>query len=699
MGGLGKTRLSLQIAADMMDAFPDGVWFIDLAPIRDESLVPSVTAQVLGVQEEPGRSLTETLCAHLKPRKLFLIFDNCEHLVGASATLANALLRAAPDVRMIATTREALRVPGEQTYPVFPLAVPDRAANVATLSRSDAVQLFMDRAQLQKPGFMLTEKEAPAVAELVGRLEGIPLALELAAARMRALSIQDINKRLDDRFKLLTGGGRVLLERQQTLRALVAWSYDILQENEQRLLERLSVFVGGFDLDAAEAVCGADPLTSDDVLDLLTSLVEKSLVMTDESESSARYKQLETIRDFAREYLIKRDDAADIEVRHCNHYFVMAKAANTGIQGPEQAEWTKRIEAELDNLRAGINLSLEGRTDPFIAIKFEVALMGFRMFRGYSGEGRKYIRAALALPAVQASDLARAYALYVGGVLADDQSDYAEARNMLEQCLTLHRGLGEPINIAGSLSSLAQVRLRQGDAESARDYEEEALALFRQLGARIEEAISIGHLGDICMYLSEDDEARKHYEQCLAIARATSNHELEGECERMLGEIMLERGDLSAARTQFTRSLEVCKAAEDKRGEVMALWGTGKADAAGGDSDAARAKLAEALRAFKAFEMNAQVLGCLEDHARLMQSLGRTDAAVRLYATVESFRERRALKRPPRTVQRWTHAIAAARAELGDAAFDAAWADGRALELDGAIRFALEPVDAARVTA
>ena len=219
-------------------------------------------------------------------------------------------------------------MPGEQTYPVLPLAVPERTASVEALSRSEAVQLFVERAQLQKPGFSLTEREAPAVAELCARLEGIPLALELAAARMRSLSVQEINKRLHDRFKLLTSGGRVLLERQQTLRALVAWSYDLLQESEQRLLERLSVFAGGFDLEAVENVAGTEPLAPEDILDLLTSLVEKSLVMVDEGDDGSRYRQLETIREFAREYLNRRDDDATVTaVRHCDHFLALAKAA------------------------------------------------------------------------------------------------------------------------------------------------------------------------------------------------------------------------------------------------------------------------------------------------------------------------------------------------------------------------------------
>jgi predicted ATPase/class 3 adenylate cyclase len=699
MGGLGKTRLSLQIAADLMDAYPDGVWFVDLAPIRDASLVPSVTAQVLGLQEELGRPLTQTLCAHLKQRKTFLILDNCEHLVNPCATLANALLRAAPDVRIIATSREALRVPGEQTYPVLPLAVPDRAASVETLSRSEAVQLFMDRAQLQKPGFALNEKEAPAVAELCARLEGIPLAMELAAARMRSLSVQEINKRLSDRYKLLTGGGRVLLERQQTLRALVAWSYDMLQESEQIFFDRLGVFVGGFELDAAEVVCGAEPLTPQDVLDLLSSLVDKSLVMVDDGQEGSRYRMLETLREYARECLVKRGELAATAVRHCDHFLLLTKTAQDKLRGPEQPEWTRRIEAELDNLRAAIALALEGGTDPILAVKFEVRLLGFWMLRGYSTEGRKNVRAALALPAVQASDIAHAHALYVGAALADNQGDHVEALRMLEACLVLRRGLVNLFDIAATLSTLSLVRLHAGDASSARDGEQEALQIFRQIGDRVGEAIGLLHLGEICAYVADDTSARQHLEQCLKIARDVDSREIEAECERMLGELALEAGDLPAARAQFAQSLEVCREAGDKRNEATAVWWMGRADLAGGDTDSARAKLGEALRAFRAFEMNTELVSCIEDHARLLQSVGIAGDAVRLHAAAAAYRDRFKLSRPPRSEQRWRASAAAARELAGDAAFDAAWLDGQGWTLMEASERALAPAAATPVAA
>ena len=651
MGGLGKTRLSLQIGADVLEQYPDGVWFVDLAPIKDPSLVPSVAAQVLGVREEGGRPLVQTLCEHIKEHRLLFVLDNCEHLVSACASLADALLQGAPDVRILATSREGLHIRGEQTYPVLPLGVPDRKAGTESLLRSEAVQLFVERVRLQKPGFVLTEKEAPGVAELCARLEGIPLALELAAARMRSLSVDEINARLHDRFKLLTGGSRIALERQQTLRALVNWSYDLLQPNEQIVLDRLSVFAGGFDLTAAEAVCGADPIMPEDVVDLVTSLVEKSLVMFEQDDGGSRYGMLETIREFAHDHLTKqrygmletirefaqerleqRDDVAATAARHCEYYFGLAKTARDKLTGPDQAEWTRRVEVELDNMRAAIALALAGGVDPVFAAKLETALMRFRILRGYSTEARKNIRAALALPGLQEPNVARGHTLYVGGVLAATQSDLPQATQMLMECLSIRRGLGHPRDIAAALSSLATLHLQRDDAAKARDCEEEALAIFREIGDRMAEGIGLLNLGEISLKLADYGAARDLFEQCLAIAQSIKYQELEGECERDLGELLLAAGDLQAAQARFARSLKVCRDAEDKRNEAIALWGLGKTDAAGGDHEAARTKLAEALRAFEAFGMNAEALDCLEDYAELLRAAGRFDDAVRLQA-------------------------------------------------------------------
>ena len=686
MGGLGKTRLSLQIAEEVMVDYPDGVWFLDLAPIQDPVLIAAEAARVLDVHEEPGRPLIQSLCNHLKTRKTLLIFDNCEHVVKAAADLAAAMLRAAPNVSIVTSSREALRVPGEQAYPILPLPVPRQGDGLEALGRSTAVRLFVERAQLHKPAFALTEREAPAVAELVARLEGIPLALELAAARIRSLTVTDINARLKDRYKLLTGGGRVLQVRQQTLRALVDWSYDLLNPGEQTVLGRLGVFAGGFDLPAAEQVCGGEPLEPEDILDVLGSLVEKSLVMLDERDEGTRYRMLETIRDYAREKEEKGGNAADTQTRHCNHYFAMAKEANRGLKGSQQAEWVQRIETELDNLRGAMTFSLSGGVDPFIAVKFCVAMQGFWILRGYSTEGRAMVRAALAMPEIQASELAQAHALYVGAALAETQSDYGEAQQMLETCLALRRRLGNAVDIAATLSTLALARLSIGDWASARESESEALEIFRSLTDRFGEAIGLLHLGQIEMYVDDDARAKSHLEGCLSLAREIKNQEVEGECERLLGAIAFQVGDLPHARQWLTRSLTVCREAGDKRGDAMAQWWLGRVDLGAAHIDSARARLDTALQAFRAFKMQEELLGCLEDLAALIGQEGDAVRAVRLLATATGSRARLGLAQAPRAERRHQDLKDALQRALPDDAFSAAWNEGRDEALDAAIR-------------
>ncbi|MFP5399811.1 MAG: ATP-binding protein, partial [Gammaproteobacteria bacterium] len=310
MGGLGKTRLALQCATELLAEFPDGAWFLDLVPLREPARVVEEAARLLRVQEEAGRLLLHTLCAQLRERRLLLVVDNCEHLVDAAAALVDALVRAAPDLCVLATSRTVLRLPGERVVPVLPLPLPGVGDDAKALAQSSAVRLFVERARSQRPDFAPDAREAGQVAELVARLEGIPLAIELAAARVRSLAVADINARLADRYRLLTGGSRVAQPRQQTLRALVDWSYELLRPPEQTLLQRLGVFAGGFDLAAAEAVCGADPIDPLDVVDLVDSLVEKSLVMPDRGGERTRYRMLETLREYAREKLDAGGDAA-----------------------------------------------------------------------------------------------------------------------------------------------------------------------------------------------------------------------------------------------------------------------------------------------------------------------------------------------------------------------------------------------------
>jgi predicted ATPase/class 3 adenylate cyclase len=690
MGGLGKTRLSLQAAAELRHLFPDGTWFVDLAPLRDESLVVSEAAQVLGVREESDRPLLQTLCAFLRTRQVLLILDNCEHLIAASSQLANAILRAAPNVRIVASSREPLHVPGEQAYPVLPLPVPVQGERFEALAQSTAVRLFVERARLQKPSFEFTEREAPAIAELVARLEGIPLALELAAARVRSLSVADINARLKDRYKLLTGGGKVLLERQQTLRALVDWSYDLLDEQEQTLLRRFAVFAGGFDLAAAEQVCGAEPLTSDDVLDLLGSLVEKSLVMLDECEEATRYRMLETIRDYAREKLDAAGERNDIGKRHCEHYFTLAKAARDGLRGPEQSLWVGRLEVELDNVRGAMALALTGAVDPFIAVKLAVAMQGFWTLRGYLAEGRNYVRAAIELPAILASDLAKSWALYVGAVLAAAQSDHAAARYMLETCLELRRGLGNDVDIAATLSTLTIARLQSGDVEAAAQGEREALQIFERVGHRFGQAICLLHMAQINEFDGNDAVALDFADQCLAVAREIGHKEIEAESELVHGEIAWGRGDLGAAEGRLRRSLQVSLEAGDKRGSAKAEWWLGRVALARAKPLEARQHLLAAVRAFSEADMREELLGSLEDCSRLALALSRLVDAGYLACAAAALRRRLTLTRTRRDEAGWSEYLRELGERFSEAGFGLALQQEDTIEIRDAIRLAEE---------
>jgi len=689
MGGLGKTRLSLQVVAETLHAYPDGAWFIDLSAIRDPALVVSETARAIDVAEEPGRPLIETLCARLKPRRTVLIFDNCEHLVEPAGDMVYALLKAVPHVQVLASSRELLDVPGEQSYPIQPLPLPNRGDGVQALMRSTAARLFVNRVLAHRPDFTLIDEEAGDVADLVVRLEGIPLAIELAAARMRTMEVADINAGLRQRFDVLAGGSRRLQARQQTLRGLVDWSYDMLAPDERCVFDRLAVFVGGFDLGAALAVCGAEPVAAEAVEPLLRSLTDKSLVMRETTPDGARFRMLETLRDYAQDKLKAGADAARAAARHGDFYFGLSRDGSRGLTGAEQAKWLRRFEADNDNLRAARALAVAGGIDPVIAAKLAVNLMGFWMLRGHASEGRAAVAQALALPAVQASDLAHAWVLYAGAGLAGAQGAHAEAQRMLEDCLSLRRTLGNPIQIAATLSTLAQTRLQGGDAAGAANGEREALALFREHADRVGEAICLLHLGQIALHQGDDVTARADIEAARTLAQAIEHLEVEGECELRLGQLALLAGDTAAAALRFEASLAVCRAAEDKRGEADALRWLGKADLDAGRLDTARQRLAEALRAFREFEMNEEMVGCLEDHAALRWAEGADGMAVELAAAAAQARSRLALPRQPRAEPRWQALLLALRDALGGEVHDAAWQRGRRLETGDAVKAAL----------
>ena len=395
-GGSGKTRLALEIAAECLGDFTDGAWLVALAPIADPALVSRAVAQALGLDDKSGQTVQRALSEHLRDKSLLLMLDNCEHLVAACAELAESLLQAAPGLRILATSREALGVTGENSYPVPALPLPDagQTPTLEVLAQSEAVRLFVERAAAVRPVFALTEDNAAAVAQICQRLDGIPLAIELAAARTRALTADQIAARLDKRFGLLTSGSRTAPPRQQTLRGAIDWSYDLLSPAERRLLRRLSVFAGGWSLEAAEEAAGAP-----EALDLLSQLVSKSLVLAEQRPGQeGRFRMLETIREYAQEKLAEAGEAEAAQDQHLTYYVALAEEAEPELRGHGQAQWLKRLDQENDNLRAALAWAIQsGQAEP--ALHLAGDLGGFWNMRGYLLEGHRWLEAALSLPA------------------------------------------------------------------------------------------------------------------------------------------------------------------------------------------------------------------------------------------------------------------------------------------------------------
>ncbi|HKY50325.1 MAG TPA: adenylate/guanylate cyclase domain-containing protein, partial [Candidatus Limnocylindria bacterium] len=389
-GGTGKTRLSLQVAANLIDGYADGVWFVEFAPLYDPELVPQAVASTLGVREEPGRPALTTLSEYLRRRTVLLILDNCEHLIDACARLADALLRSCPGVNVLTSSREALGTAGEVTYRVPSLSLPDprQLPSLERLADYEAVRLLVERASAVKPGFKITDANAAAAVQICQRLDGIPLAIELAAARLKDLSPREIAAHLDERFRLLTAGSRTAMPRHQTLRGLIDWSYELLPEFERALLRRVSVFAGGWHLAAAEAV---DP----DALDLLGRLVDKSLVVADEEDGETRYGLLETIRQYGLEKLRETSDEPMVRDRHRDFYVALVESSAPNLQGPDQATWLARLETEHDNVRAALRWSLEGGNVE-AAFRLGAALDSFWDTRGHISEGRQWIEQIVA---------------------------------------------------------------------------------------------------------------------------------------------------------------------------------------------------------------------------------------------------------------------------------------------------------------
>ncbi|MBI3461404.1 AAA family ATPase [Candidatus Acetothermia bacterium] len=453
-GGCGKTRLALQVAADLLEEYPDGVWVVELAALSDPALVPQAVASTLDVREQPSRALMDTLTDYLKPKVLMLILDNCEHLLAACSQLADTLLRACPHLRILASSREGLGIAGEITWRVPSLAMPDsqRLPPMESLTQYEAVRLFIERAVAVLPTFQVTNPNAPAVAQICHRLDGIPLAIELAATRVKALSVEEIAVRLDDRFRLLIGGSRTALPRQQTLRAAIDWSFDLLSAVERILLCRLSVFAGGCTLEAAEEVCSGERIQKDEILDLVTHLVDKSLVWAQQHGGQTRYLLLETVRQYARDKLLEVGDSAHVRNHHLDYYLKLAERAEPHLVDSQSLIWLEQLDWDYDNLRVAMEWA-SGSNQTEAGLGIAGALGEFWFVRGYFSEGRRWLDALLS-KGKGASASARAPALRTAGSMAWSQGDYSQTAAFYEEALALSRGLGDKRGIAWSLLGL-----------------------------------------------------------------------------------------------------------------------------------------------------------------------------------------------------------------------------------------------------
>jgi predicted ATPase/DNA-binding winged helix-turn-helix (wHTH) protein len=602
VGGIGKTRLALQVAAEVTDAYRDGVWLVELGSISDPSLVPSSVAQVLEVQERAGKPLTDTLCAYLKTRQLLLILDNCEHLLDACTRLTDAVLRQAPEPTIIATSREPLQLAGEQTYPLQALSLPDPSAGTEAMARSEAVQLLVELIRRQLPDFELTPARRPAIAQLCIHLDGIPLALELAAARVRSLSIEQINTRLTDRFKLLTGGSRTALPRQQTLRATLDWSYDLLAEDERSILRRLSIFPGSFTLEAASAVASDAVIDEFAVIDLLSQLVARSLVVADTHDTGARYRMLETTRAYALEKLAEAEELDSLQRRHAQYFRDRFDHAYGDWARMSDAEWRAVYLPELDNVRVALDWALGAAGDPAVGIALAGASGSLWQNLWLWDEGATRLEAAIArvgaqtplpdearlslcmgilqtysAPTRAVAALGRAVELYrrVGDpsglgpslrLLARERMfagrfeqaalDLAEAFPMLE------RG-GLPRQLAGYFGDLGAFNMLTGDLAGARMNFEKAATIFRDIGAESAGLAMLLNLGDMTWMLGDLDAATMRFSEAAELIRQMPfiRWDRLGVCLTNLAGVHVERGDLDGALVAAREGLPLCKEA------------------------------------------------------------------------------------------------------------------------------------------
>jgi predicted ATPase/DNA-binding NarL/FixJ family response regulator len=737
--GVGKTRLAFEVARELVPDFADGVHLVSLAPISDPALVIPTIAHRLGLMEGSSQPILELLKLSQRNKQRLLLLDNFEQVIEASPLLTE-LLEACPDIKLLVTSREVLRLRGEHQFVVPPLALPDprHLPDAESLPHVPAVNLFLQRAQAIQSGFDLTTDNAATIAQICLRLDGLPLALELAAARIKVLAPQALLARLDHRLHILTGGSRDLPERQRTLRNTIAWSYELLSEQEQCLFEQLCVFVGGCTLEAAEAICSAPGNVSADmvgsVLDGVASLINKNLVQQQaHSDGGPRLLMLETIREYGLEALETSGKMEATRWAHATYYLRLAEEAESELNGPQQVSWFERLEREHDNLRTILSWLLsqasQEQSSEF-ALRLSGALAQFWEIRGYMSEGRHWLERILSISGGVRSTL-RAKALIGAGRIATFQDDFAPAEAWCREGLELYRELGDQQGMANALSYLGYAAMMMSKYAEARSLLEEALALFREVGdpvgsvailnllanvllfegayARVHELLEESRLrskeaGDVQNYaislmllgwalLSEGELARAHicFEECLTVSREMGHKRNLANAILFLGTVAWLQGDVAGARSQLEESLVLFKEAGG-RGHMAEVFGTlGLVSFGERDYPAARARLEEGLKILLELDRKYQVARCLEGLAAVAAAQGEPVRAVWFMSAAQVLRESIGTPLPSVAQPMHEFIITSVRTQLGEQAFNAAWAEGQTMPPEH-ILSSLEPL-------
>jgi predicted ATPase/class 3 adenylate cyclase/Tfp pilus assembly protein PilF len=690
-GGTGKTRLGLQAAAELTDEVEDGVFFVALASVADPKLVAPAITRTLGLTESGNQPAEELLEGYLRDKQVLLVLDNFEQVL-ESAPLLDALLSAAPGLKVLATSRTALRLYGEHEFPVPPLSLPDTGSlpPLESLSRYEAVRLFVDRARAIRPDFSLTEENAPAVIEICSRLDGLPLAIELAAARIKLLPPQAMLSRLGNRLKLLTGGARNLPERQRTLRNAIAWSYEMLDEGEETLFARLAVFSGGSTLEGIEAVCDAQGDLPVDALEGVSSLLDKSLLRQEEGHGAEpRLMMLETIREFALEKFEESSDAEAIKRAHAEYFLALAERSDAELLGSEQESWLEQLDPEHDNMRAALSWAIERRNTE-LGLRLAGALRPFWYARGYFDEGRRWLEEALAQGREGTPVAARTKALEGLSWLADAQGDLDRAEAAAEEGLQLSTKARIERSLAASLRvRLAEAAETRGDYGRAKDLYEESLSHYRETGDTRGIALTLGGLGTLYSDQGDYERAKQLYEEGLVIARKLGGPQLLGAFLNSLGHVSLLKGDPDRAMALTEEAVTLLQEQGHRGGLEYALDNLGWAALLRGDHERAEVLHEQSLVLCKELGDRLIVSESLEGLACSAGIRGEGERAARLFGASEALREaigyrqvfgEHALREPY---------LMAARTSIAGEVWETAWKEGREMTFEEAVSYAL----------